>query len=431
MNEKTLFVLALSFIFLFIAFFKINRENFYLGSGKYGPGVSAVSIMAAFAGGGAIINTSQLSSQFGYWALFDVLSVFFALILASFLAFIGFFGKKFSQEFFSINRDHFDKPAVILHYIEIGILYIFVIAAQLRGVALFAETLGVPVFIAVPFVCVTVALYAHRGFSAVTRTDFVQFIGIMLLAILLGSAWVFQIELSEQSAVEISKKQMPLSLIISLSLVVIFAPISQEIHQRGAASVSDSTLKRSYVLAAFLYLFLGASIVAVFSTSGLNSVLDLVQSSSPIVAYVAIFAMYSALLSTIDTSTNISAHAWQQMPRLRNLPPLFLQCLCLSIAGVLFLFFSEILSILLVAIFIYISGPAMNFGFVYFGVHPRMSSWIALAFVTSHVLVHIRFSEYFGGDAVEFWINDPKHISLLLLVLQFSILLAVGLYRRL
>jgi hypothetical protein len=236
------------------------------------------------------------------------------------------------------------------------------------------------------------------------------------------------------STAAVTQVQMPITLVLALALPALFLPISQEIHQRAASAKDDNAVGRSYILAAAVYLVLGGILVtSVALTPGLTIPGLLDNRNTFVVAAVAV-GIFSALLSSMDTAVNISAHALQKLPRLSSAPSPLVQIGVLISAFIVFLFFPTILSLILLALFVYMAGPALTFVAIYLGVHPRRAAGVSVVFCALHSFVHLKLAA-FDWTQVPQWagtiLGDKNLTSMLLVGLQVLILLVLFLKRRL
>lgn len=431
MNSIYIAVLVTCAIFIIIAHVKPAKTGFYVESERYGAWVTALSIVAAFTGGGALINTSMLASQYGKWAFFDVFPAVIGLIISAILVSVGFFGKQFSGNFFDIKSDLYDRRAVTLHYTQVSFLYVLVMAAQFRAVTTVADHLQVPAGLAVFICAITVAVYAFRGFAAVTRTDILQIIFMLPLYFVLA---FIAFEPNEVVATEtiIAQSDMPLSLIMALCLPLLFLPISQELHQRGAAVTTDRNITYSYMIAAAVYTLLGVLLVITFSSTQGISFAKIISGKNSFAAVVVTVGLLSAILSTLDTSTNIASHAVQKLGPLQHINPAISQIILLILGALIFLYFKTVLSIILFALFLYMAGPALTFIGVFVGIHPRLCAIVGGLFCTLQGFFHFK-----GGKLIEIElvsnvlpISNPIQMGILLLLIQAVVLVALGVRRR-
>ena len=423
-------VLATCALFIIAAHVKPAKTGFYLGSGQYGAIISAISVVAAFTGGGALINTSMLATKYGKYAFYDVYSAVVGLLISAILVSIGFFGKKFSENFFDIKSNQYDKRAVSIHYAQVGFLYSLVIAAQFRAVTTVATNLQISPSIAVLVCAITVAIYAFRGFDAVTRTDVLQIVLMLPMYIILAS---FACEPQSLSTIDTLPQQteMPLPLIMALCLPLIFLPISQELHQRGAAVPTNRKIIFSYIIAAAIYSLFGTLVVSTFSNNLSLSFSSIISGNNVFVSVAVTIGLLSAILSTLDTSTNIASHAIQKISLFSRIPPAFSQILLLALGVVIFLYFKTVLSIILFALFLYMAGPALTFIGIYGGIHPRFCAIVGTTFCSLQAFFHFK-----GGKLIEFNLlhflplSDPIQMGLLLLLTQIVVLIVLGIKRK-
>ena len=418
-------------LFLVVAHTRSHPLSFYLGSQHYGPIISAMSIVAAFTGGGAILNTSGLAAKYGNWAYFDVMPAVVGLLLSAILVRIKFFGKTFSATFFDVNSAVYDKKAITVHYAQIALLYTLVIAAQLRAVATVAAHMNMPAWLAVALCCITVAMYSFRGFDAVTRTDVVQLI-LMLPMYMILAYVACEPQVVATSTEVLNKSAMPIPLAIALCLPVFFLPISQELHQRGASAINETTVGKSYIIAGVLYLLLGSVLVTAFSHAPALDLMAIVNGRNPVAAVLVSVGILSAILSTLDTSTNIASHAAEQLPLMNRVPSAVIQVILLAIGSILFLFFPTVLSLILFALFVYMAGPALSFVAVYGGIHPRHSAIVGTIFValqTAGQFEYVAFTNLPHMPAIMRTIDNVQ-IGLILLIIQIAVLAIVRICRR-
>lgn len=114
MTEVQLALVIVAGLFLVVAYTRSDAVEFYLGSQSYGPLTSAMSLVAAFTGGGALLNTTGLASKYGNSAFFDVIPSVVGLLISAIFVVRGFFGKKFSSLFFDITSKVYDPKAIAL-----------------------------------------------------------------------------------------------------------------------------------------------------------------------------------------------------------------------------------------------------------------------------------------------------------------------------
>jgi hypothetical protein len=420
--------LAVCAFFCLIGHYRSKSYDFYKGSGDYDAIISAASLVAAFTGGSALVNTTGLASAYGSWAFFDVLPTVLGLFLAAVLVAIGFFGKRFSTAFFDVTSNNYDKRAVRVHYAQVCFLYTLVIAAQFRAVATVAKDIQVAPWLAVLVCGFTVGAYAFRGFNAVTRTDVAQLLLMSPMYVMLA----YVAGEPTQTAAPAAQTNMPWALAASLCLPAIFLPISQELHQRGAAAKSDTTLWQSYILAGCVFFALASTLVLTFSAAPGLTLSNVINGGNAVGSCILVVGITSAILSTLDTATNIASHAAQKLSPLERLPSWSVQVVLLAIGAGLYLIFPTVLTLILFALFVYIAGPAFTFVAVYLGVHPRSAATIGVIFSTLQTTVQLKVVTAPSFSTVRNLLptQDPIHLGLALLVIQAAVVAGTLAIRR-
>lgn len=229
-----------------------------------------------------------------------------------------------------------------------------------------------------------------------------------------------------------AQPDMPLSLVISLCLPLVFLPISQELHQRGAAVESDKKIIYSRLIAALIFMLLGSLLVFSFSRNPNLNFSQIISGENNVAAIIIVVGLLSAILSTLDTSTNIASHAIQKLPLFSGLGSSITQILLLFIGVLIFLFFKTVLSIILFALFLYMAGPALTFIGVYAGIHPRYCAVVGAAFCSLQAFFHFKGGKLLEQGILEniLPVADPVKMAILLLFIQVIALLMFGIHRR-
>ncbi len=374
--EYIVTAIFISLIYVWLGF-KSTDHDLFLGSKKYGIFSTSTGILASFIGGGTVINQIDLANKYGYYALFDVFPTVISLVILYF-----FISKEKSGYLFEEIKYH-SLYAIKLHHILIIILYSLVITAQFVGVITIAKYFNISKEAMLLFVIIIVWLYSLKGYDAVAKTDKIQFIFMLLGFYMLPFLFGF-IDNNFNIKVDYTFEQMPISLIIALSLPLLFIPLSQEIHQRIYASNYEDNAKKSLLIVAFTYLIIGT--IAVYM--GVNAPNGGIQGLSNLLPndwLKALFfvAILTALLSTIDTGVNIVSHSSIKIiPKLRYVHILSIS---LFVPALLSLFFTTILSVILLALFIYISGPA----FMAIAKHNYCCERVIVKFALGASIIHI------------------------------------------
>lgn len=141
---------------------------------------------------------------------------------------------------------------------------------------------------------------------------------------------------------------------------------------------------------------------------------------------------FSAILSTLDTATNVASHAVQKLHPFRNLHPALVQGALLLAGGILFLYFKTVLSLILFALFLYMAGPAFTFFAISAGLHPRRAAAVGATFCILQSFVHFSMAKYVGMAELlkAYTLDDPLRVAIYLLLAQLVVLSALLVHRR-
>lgn len=373
-------------VFIVIGLFSKSVKNYYKGSADYGLFTTTSGLLASFIGGGSIINLIGLANKYGYWAYADVIPATLGLIIA-FL----FITKERSNNFF--YKTEYNNPLTLkIHHAVIVLLYSLVMVAQFIGLKKLAVMTGVSnTNLLLLITAALVWAYSFKGYSAVANTDKAQFI-IMIFGFYLITLFYFVLPNAVSNTNPIEKEVMPISLVLALSLPLFFLPISQEIHQRASVAGTETVVKRSLLISSVIYLFLGS--ITVFagvyaSTSGLPGVIAEMPNS--IFGSVVFFAVLTALVSTTDTALNISAHSLSEVVRSSKLEnkQYFLSILVMVAVIILSNLFPTILSVILLALFLYMSGPAFMSLSKIFALNEKTALAVSVITILIHITVKV------------------------------------------
>lgn len=384
-----IFAFSISFLIAGRFWISANKKNngrgpkwFFLGDQSYGMAITISAIVASFVGGGALINQIQLSGTFGYWALWNVFPSVIGLLIAS-----RFVDRAVSDDFFNVRGSFYGLTVKTVHFLTISILYFLVLVAQFAGVSKLASALNVPSLAAIIFIVVLVSLYSRGGFTAVTRTDVIQFLIIIALTMILS---LFSMFGNQAGPIEPpTTAPMPTSLVIALCLPIMFLPFAQELHQRTAAASPNTSAKSVLLLSALFYGVIGVTLTHYVIVSNSSNLTTMIQTLPPIVGAIALLAVFVALISTIDTSVNIVAHGVGQVAgttaeNTHWFP--IIQFLALGIAAIAQVTSPSILSMIVLAMFFYMSGPAATYFGYRYGSQVRFLPIITVFALIFHVM---------------------------------------------
>jgi hypothetical protein len=223
----------------------------------------------------------------------------------------------------------------------------------------------------------------------VANTDKAQFI-IMVLGFYLIVFFYSVLPEATPLADQLAKNQMPLSLVVALSLPLFFLPISQEIHQRASVAGNETIVKKSLLFSGFTYLVLGSITVfagASAASPGLQGIIA--EMPNTILGNILFFAVLTALVSTTDTALNIAAHSLSEVVPSKkiNNKQFLLSFLAMLVAVMLSNVFPTILSVILLALFLYMSGPAfMSLSKIY-AIQEKTALLTSVIAIVAHLLI--------------------------------------------
>ncbi len=241
-------------------------DYFTLGNRKFKSFQIAAGISMAFVGGAATLNMASLGYQYGWSVAVDPLAVFVALVIAVALA------KKVRNGKGITITDALSSSSPTLRAL-LGmtslIVYQLLTAAQFVAVGkLLAPYFpNIPVVVIIVIPALVVFLYTYlRGFNAVTSTDVLQLI-IMLVLYAIPCIWIFSTKSSTSTVSPITEAPIaPFSLLIYLALPLLFVPVSHDTNIRVKAAASLFHARSGLIIGGLQYvLFLAVSIgVGVF-----------------------------------------------------------------------------------------------------------------------------------------------------------------------
>ena len=370
-------------IFVLIGLLSGKARDYYKGLSNYGLFTTTSGLLASFVGAGSTINLIWLANEYGYWAYADVIPSVLGLLVA-----YVFVTKQSSNRFF--YQTEYNNPLTLkVHHLVVVVLYTLIMVAQfigLKKLAVIADVNNTTFLVAVT-ACLIWG-YSLRGYSAVANTDKVQLV-IMAFGFYLVAFFYTVFPDVPANADPPATKDMPFSLILALTLPFFFLPISQDVHQRASVAGNETIVKKSLLLAGVTYLVFGSITIfaAVNATSpGLEGI---IAGMSPIMGNLLFFAILTAAISTTDTALNISAHSLSEVIQSKKLESRgFLLSLVTMLAAVtLSSVFPTILSVILLALFLYISGPAfMSLSKIY-NLEERSALIISIIAVIGHLII--------------------------------------------
>lgn len=322
-------VLAIYLIIGIFPFSKPNRENFLISGRKLGGISNGFSIAASKIGGGLLVTYSTLFFAFGWSAVF-----YFVGIIIGYLFFYIFAYKLVDESktnnYYTIadyfSRNFGNKVGLIIGLLTTFSVLGWVFTNLVAGGILLSNLTNLPAFFTTTILALVIGFYLHiGGFDSVVKTDFIQYIALLAIAI------VFAILLltTEFQTHNIEVSTLPVGQIIAfLFLGILFPMGSGELWQRIYASRNKKEFKKSLVIASISYVVLGVflsiicfTILSVSSSSLLPlkdelklamGVEQLVKNIHPILPFIWLIAYLSAIISSADTFVYTTASSFVQ-----------------------------------------------------------------------------------------------------------------------
>ncbi|UZE94207.1 MAG: hypothetical protein IB618_01375 [Candidatus Pacearchaeota archaeon] len=325
-----IFIIAY-FILVFIvgirAYFKETKEAFLIAGRKLNFFLNSSSITSSKFGSGIVLVMTAFAFIYGFQSLFFIVGAVVGVLV--FLLFAIKLKKQADKEKFYTLADYFKsnygKSIGYLAAICSLIIMIALFLMQTIGGAKVAQdVLGIPYFLGIIILLVPVTIYISLGgFKSVVDTDLVQIICMLIIFPIL--AIFFFSNLPALANYEF--QSLNIGMIIGFLLIGIVTPLgSTELWQRVYAAKDIKTLKKSFYLAAFLFILI-AGIIMLIGIQ-LRAVLPLYTDQEVILLRgiqmlpsgifgIGIIALFAAIMSSADTYlfTNAAILSRDFLPR--------------------------------------------------------------------------------------------------------------------
>lgn len=288
-----------------------NQDDFFLSSRGLGLFKISMTILATQLGGGAIIGTAEAAYNYGWFAISYSLGIATGLIILA----LGI-GAKFRTMEVGTVPEIFDKKynSKILRKFS-SILYItsmFLILVAI-GVSArkFSSAIGVKSNITfIVFWLIIIAYTTSGGLTAVTKTDILQVIFI-LISFVITFVFLLNSDIVANNHVSRSINSQNIPWLNWLFFPCLFAIIGQDMAQRCFAAKSPKDISRATVSAAILLIiasllptYLGVIAYKIgISNIGNSSILIKIvnQLTNPYIASIFACSILMAILSTADS----------------------------------------------------------------------------------------------------------------------------------
>ncbi len=339
---------------------KRSLEEFLIADRKLNAFTDMATIIAAKTGAGLLVTFTALVYLYGVSAFW-----FFAGASSGYIVFIFFavhLRKLSSEKRFYTLPDYFfyrfGKVAGLFSAVMILVYMTLALLLQLIGGAkILNDVFGISYMNALIVIGATILSYMLLGgFMAVVKTDIVQFLAIIILMGLLAYTLVHEnLDALRQSATA-HLSPSPKS-ILSFFLIGILMPFaSMELWQRVYAAKDVKTVRRSLILSAISYLFIGVlllliGLVIAAKVRNIDPDLALVQGFRTLLppgfVGIAVVTFLAAILSSADSYlfANVSIVLQDFYLRLRPIIPKEKLVLFFRVALILLFLFNFLLAL--------------------------------------------------------------------------------------
>jgi len=338
--------------------------------------VTAAGVSMTFVGGAALVNMASLGYTFGWYTLVDPISAFIGIFIATLL--VGNFRKDNGVTMAELLSSNYPPLAFLIGTIT-STVFLLITAAQFVAFSKLLSPFfpGIDPKLMMLFPALVVSVYVFAGgFYAVTRTDVLQLM-FVLICLLLPMAILVLNGVSEYPGEHIRHSnaftQMPLNLMILLSISILYIPVSQDMNIRAKSAATHRTAVIGFISGAALYvLIVFVSIYMGITLNHQGVALDDPESAFsyffktyfPAWGILPIIAGMAAIWSTLDTylmntMTSIAEDVLRRTAVARNASDRTLLIvaggLTFGLAMLIAIFFFTILTLVLSALLIYIS----------------------------------------------------------------------------
>lgn len=308
MSEDRYLILTaiILFIYLIVGLFpskKNGRENFLISNKLLKAPSNGFSIASSKIGGGLFITYSTLFFAFGISALFYFAGIIFGYVVFYFFA-IKVWKESKENNYYTI-ADYFKNKYNNKTGIFIGILttlsgFGWILTNLVAGSLLISElTLLSPYFITIILSLVIGGYLFIGGFNSVIRTDYIQYIALVLILVLLIlSFYESKVVVSLNN---LSFEKIPIGQVFGFFILGLLFPMgSAELWQRVYASKSKKSLLGSITVASISYVVVGI-LLTIICLMLLNSNLNLTDLNDELKLALGVKQLASGINPVLDT----------------------------------------------------------------------------------------------------------------------------------
>lgn len=389
MTDQVLIISAIA-LFLVVGLMAKNKntaliEGFSAKRNKLSWFVTAAGVSMTFLGGAALLNMASLGYSYQWYTLADPAAFMIGILISAY-----FVRKYRKNQGITISQLLSGSNTQLSLYIGIisSLVFLLVIAAQFvafsKLLAPYFPGVHTAILMILPSAIILLYVFAG-GFAAVTNTDVLQLFFILIFLLLPVGWFIIQQPaltslspeipgvLGETPMMKDGFSAMPAEIIIYLGMLAFFVPVSQDINVRAKSAKNEWHARTGIISGGIFYCLtvIACSFIGITMAKHGITMNDPEQTFASFFRYfyptfgiVAVLAGLAAIWSTLDTYlvNCIAAVAQDILMKNRFLKMLHEKKLII-IAGLLVfsmalfisLFANQVLSLILLALLVYIS----------------------------------------------------------------------------
>lgn len=292
---------------------KETKEEYLIAGRKLKFLQATTTIFSSKIGAGILLTYTALVYLYGLGALWYFIGAIFGYFI------FYFFAKKIKRlsdekQYYTLPDFFFDQKGRLTGYLVSIVVFLsmfgWVVVNFTGGVKVISEYSALNFKSSVILMGIVILTYLLiGGFKAVVKTDVVQTLGIFLLFILM--IFLFFTPGNSLIPADFNLFSIPVGQIINFFLAGLLFPLaSAELWQRVYAIKDEKNLKKSLILASFLYFIIGIVLLLIglvirARLAGLDADTSLIVGFSNLLpaglAGLAVVIFYSAIMSSSDT----------------------------------------------------------------------------------------------------------------------------------
>jgi len=291
---------------------KQGKEDFLIAERKVGTLNLSASVAASFMGGGLLVAYVSYIYEFGFAAF----SVFIGIVLGILLMLLYY--KKIKEladkeEFYTISdyfKFHYGKAVGIVATLAILLYSIFFLIVEfIGGGRILSGLLGIQYSVSILIMALVILFYLGLGgFKSVVKTDFFQYLVVLVFAIIISWVIFFNSPVpTENFSLRGVGTGNAVAFVILAACAAFMAP---DLWQRIYAAKSKKAIKKSLYLSSVIILLFGFAITVVGLVAKTNFpdiipdealVYGLANLLPKALLGLGLVMLFAALMSSLDT----------------------------------------------------------------------------------------------------------------------------------